>query len=166
MTTIIIKELDNIINRFPKEFYRLYSCNSFFKNQKIYKIYEKEYKKYNIIITENIDNFYEETIFDVIEDYNNKDIIYLDKYGLQHKIFFDILNGLDILFFNWNTNKFYYKDNHKRINFLNIDKKNNIIEYLKLKKDPFIETPIINISTFDLYENKDSYFRYNVNINN
>ena len=160
MTTIIIKELNDIINRFPKEFYRLYSCNSFFKNQKIYKIYEKEYKKYNIIITENINNFYEETIFDVIEDYDNKDIIYLDKYGLQHIIFFDILNGLDILFFNWNTNKFHYKDNHIRIHFLDIYEKSNIIEYLKLKKDPFIETPIIDNSTFDLYEKRDTYFYF------
>ena len=150
MATIIIKELDDIINRFPKGFYELYSCNIFFKKQRIYKIYEKEYKKYNIIITENIKNFYQDTIFDVIEDYNNKDIIYLDKYGLQHVIFFDILNGLDKLFFNWNTNKFHYKDNYKKIHFLDINEKNNIIKYLKIKKDPFIETPIINNLSFNL----------------
>jgi hypothetical protein len=158
MTAITIKELDNIINRFPTEFYRIYSCNSFFKNQKIYKIHEKEYKKKNIIITENINNFYEETIIDVIEDYNDKDVIYLDRYGLQHRNFFDILNGLDNLEFNWNTNKFYYKDKHKKIHFLNINEKNNLIEYLQLKKDPFIETPIINTPTFYLYEKEESYF--------
>jgi hypothetical protein len=158
MATITIKELENINNRFPTEFYRIYSCNSFFKNQKIYKIHEKEHKKYNIIITEDINNFYEETIEDVIDDYNNKDIIYLDRYGLQHRIYFDILNGLDNLEFNWNTNKFNYKDKHKRINFLNISERNNIIEYLQFKKDPFIETPIINTSMFELYEKEDSYF--------
>lgn len=151
MATITIKELENINNRFPNEFYRIYSCNSFFKNQKIYKIHEKEHKKYNIIITEDINNLYEETIEDVIEDYNNKDIIYLDRYGLQHRIYFDILNGLDNLVFNWNTNKFNYKDKHKRINFLNISERNSIIEYLQFKKDPFIETPIINTSMFDSY---------------
>lgn len=151
MATITIKELENINNRFPNEFYRIYSCNSFFKNQKIYKIHEKEHKKYNIIITEDINNLYEETIEDVIENYNNKDIIYLDRYGLQHRIYFDILNGLDNLVFNWNTNKFNYKDKHKRINFLNISERNSIIEYLQFKKDPFIETPIINTSMFDSY---------------
>ena len=82
----------------------------------------------------------------------------MDRYGLQHMIYFDILNGLDNLEFNWKTNKFNYKDQHKRINFLNINERNSIIEYLKFKKDPFIETPIFNTYMFELYEKEDSYF--------
>lgn len=158
METVTVKELNNFINRFPEEFYKIYSYNSFFNNNKIYKIYKKENKQKNIIITENINNFYTETIIDVIEDYNNKDVIYLDKYGLQHRNFFDILNGLDNLEFNWTKNNFCYKGNHKKIHFLNINERNNLIEYLQFKKDPFIETPRINTSIFDFSENNKSYF--------
>lgn len=158
MSTIKVKELNNIIDRFPEEFYRVYSYNSFFKNNKIYKIYEKEYKQKNIVITENINNFYEETIIDVIEEYNDEDVIYLDKYGIQHRNFFDILNGLDNLEFNWTKNKFFYRDKHKRIHFLNNNEKNNLIEYLQLKKDPFIDTPIIGTSVIEVSGNDKSYF--------
>ena len=51
--------------------------------------------------------------------------------------FFDLLIGLENLYFNWNKNKFLYKYNHKKINFLNINEKNNLIKYLKNKNDPF-----------------------------
>ena len=138
-TTVRIKELNNIINRFPKEFYKIYSHNEVFKSNKIYKVYMKEYNQENIIITENIENFYKENedITDILEKYNNKEVIYIDKYGIQDINFFDLLIGLENLYFNWNKNKFLYKYNHKKINFLNINEKNNLIKYLKNKNDPF-----------------------------
>lgn len=144
MTTskIRIRELNNIINRFPKEFYKIYSNNDIFKNNKIYKIYVKDYNQENIIITENIDVFYKmngenDDMIDILEKYDNRDVIYIDKYGLQHINFFDILVGLDNLEFNWSKNKFYYKYKHKKINHLKTNEKNNLIKYLKNKKDTF-----------------------------
>lgn len=146
METITIKELKNISNRFPPEFYNIYSYNSFFKNNKIYKINIKNNKQKNIIITENIDNFHEETIIDTIEEYNDKDLIYLDKYGLLHNNFYNILRGLDILEFNWHKNKFYYKYENKKIHFLDVNEKNKLIKYLQYKTDPFLHTPNIYFS--------------------
>lgn len=151
MSTITLIELNNIINRFPKEFYKIYSYNDFFKNNKIYKINIKQYNQENIIITENINNIYkndEEIIIDVIENYNDRDIIYIDKYGLQHINFFDILIGLDNLEFNWNKKKFCYKYKHKKVNFLNPNEKIKLIEYLKNKNDPFLPDDEIYISSF------------------
>lgn len=152
MTTITVKELQNFNNRFPIEFYKIYSNNNFFKNNKMYIVNMKEYKRKNIIITENIDNFYKETIIDVIEEYEDKSIIYLDRYGLLHINFFHILKGLDVLEFSWKKNKFCYKYNYKKVNFLNINEKNNFINYLENKKDPFTSTPISE------FLEKNSYF--------
>lgn len=136
-TTIRTRELNNYINRFPKEFYRIYSYNKNFNNNKIYKIYIKEYEQENIIITENIYKFYKnDDIIDIIEKYNNKDIIYLDNYGSDIN-FFEILIGLDDLEFNWNKNKFVYKYKRKKINYLSIEEKYKLIEYLEDTKKPF-----------------------------
>jgi hypothetical protein len=156
--TIRVKELTNFINRFPKEFYKVYSYNEFFKNNRIYKIYFKEYDQENIIITENIYNFYKnnEDVEDIIENYNNKDIIYVDNHGLQHINFFEMLIGLDDLEFNWNKNKFYYKYKRKKINFLNINEKTRLIEYLKNTNDPFS-------STSNIFEAETSYFSNLIN---
>lgn len=67
--------------------------------------------------------------------------------------FFHILKGLNILKFNWKKNKFCYKYNYKKTHFLNIDEKNNLINYLENKKDPFISTPVS-----DFLEKENSYF--------
>lgn len=45
MATIIVKELENFNYRFPYEFFKIYSCNDFFKNNRMYIINIKEYKK-------------------------------------------------------------------------------------------------------------------------
>ena len=86
--TIRIKELNNIVNRFPKEFYKTYSHSDIFKNNKIYKVYLKEYNQK--ILTIYIKKVKIQQIYQKL---------FIDKYGLQD---INLLIGLDNLDFNWN----------------------------------------------------------------
>lgn len=157
---ITIRELKNFMNRFPPEFYNIYSYNEFFKEKKIYKIITKinQSIKHNIIIIKYINNLCDETIIDVLEDYKNFDIIVADDNCLEHTNFYNTFNGLDKLYFNWNKNEFHYNNKKSGSHFTNIYEKLKLIHYLKHKKDPFISTPPISTPTFDILEKEDSYF--------
>src|SRR5690242_2503994 len=129
-TNIVIKELKNFDKRFPPEFYNIYSHNKNFSEKKIYKIIAKSTditKKYNIILIKDINEITNETIMDILEDYKNKEIIFIDDYGLEHDNFFNIFNGLDNIYFNWNKNSFHYKNKKPGSHYKNNYKKSKLI---------------------------------------
>jgi hypothetical protein len=156
---ITIRELKNFNKRFPNEFYQIYSSNESFKQKKIYKIIIKNDKKikYNIIIINDINNLYDETIIDLLENYEDKDIIFSDDESIEHDNFYNVFNGLDILYFNWNKNCFYYYDRKSGPHFTDTYKKYILVRYLKNKKNPFISTPQIS-PTLKMLEISGSYF--------
>jgi len=159
---ITIKLLMTFNKRFPPEIYELYSHNNFLKEKQIYKIITKNNKdkdkKTNIIIIKNINNLLNETIFDIIEEYDDKDIIYIDDYGLQYDNFYNIFNNLDILYFNWSKNKFFYKDRKSGSHFKNNYEKLKLIYYIKHNDDPFLSTPVINTPPLSILKKESSYF--------
>lgn len=156
---IIIKELKDFNKRFPPEFYKIYSFNESFSKNKIYKIIRKmnKIRIYNIMITNDIKELSDYTIIDILEDYKDKEIIFTDNYGLDHKNFYNIFNNLDILYFNWYKNKFYYNDRKSGSHFTNIYEKLKLIYYLKYK-NPFTSTPQISTPTLSILEKECSYF--------
>lgn len=157
--SIIIKELKNFNKRFPPEFYKIYSFNKSFSENKIYKTIRKinKIRIYNIIITKDIIELSDETIIEILEYYKDKDIIFTDNYGLDHKNFYNIFNNLDVLYFNWYKNKFYYNDRKSGSHFTNIYEKSKLIYYLKYKV-PFISTPPVSTPTLSVLEKECSYF--------
>lgn len=159
-TNITIKELKYFNKRFPPEFYQIYSLNESFKEKKIYKIItkDKKNKKYNIIIIKDIINLCDETIIDVLENYKDRDIIFCDDSCIEHNSFYNIFDGLNILFFNWKKNNFYYNDKKSGSHFTNIYEKLKLIYYLKHKTDPFILTPQTNTPTLSFLEKESSPF--------
>lgn len=153
-TDITIKELTNYKKRFPPEFYRIYSHNKDFVEKKIYKIIlkNKKTKRYNIILINDIYKLYDETIIDILENYNEKDIVFIDNYGLEHDNFYNIFDGINNIYFDWNKNTFYYNDKKSGSHYTNIYEKIKLIYYIEHKKDPiFIDSPTlydIEISDF------------------
>lgn len=157
---ITIKSLKTFNKRFPSEIFELYSHNNFLNEKNIYKIItkNKKYDKYNIIIIKNINNLLNETVLDIIEEYDDKDIIYVDDYGLQHDNFYNVFNKLNILYFDWSKNKFFYKDRKSGSHLKDNYEKLKLIYYIKHKSDPFLSTPEYNTPSLSILEKETSYF--------
>ena len=100
-------------------------------------------KKETIVIIKNINNIHNDSLLDIILDYENQSVIYIDDKDESHTNFFDILIGLNNLVFNWNKNKFSYRNSYKKLSSLNTKEKQMLTEYLELKTDPFIDTDYI-----------------------
>ena len=142
-----------------KEFYNIYCINNFFSENKIYKVKKKNEKKetINIIIFKNIDEISAESIVEILEEYNDKDVIFVNPDSLNHSVFYEVFRNLDLLYFNWSQKRFLYKDKKSGSHFNNNHENLKLIYYLKYKI-PFIPTPNTITPAQSILERECSYF--------